>query len=431
MAALAKADRGKLIAGGQTKEYRGGFRETEFSNYTLSCTMFSTRFHWDLRPNRIARQLEQKRRVGVPILDLTESNPTRAGLHYPAEILGAFQDERILGYDPQPAGMMSAREAVAGYYAERGIAVEPERILLTASTSEAYAYLFKLLADPGDHILVPRPSYPLFEFLAAMESITARPYPLVCCGGWAINWEALEAALTDRTRAIILVNPNNPTGSYVKDEELQRLAALSRDREIALISDEVFSDYAFDSDRARVATLAGVEQGLAFSLSGLSKVAGLPQMKLGWIVVSGSVERRAGAWERLEWIADNYLSAGTPVQCAAAGLLAAGKSVREQIRRRTLENLQLARGAIVGTAASALALEGGWYLTLQVPALRTEEEWTVELLDRWNVLAQPGYFFDFDSEAFLIVSLLTHPAIFQEGMGRLLKCIAALSSQVQ
>jgi aspartate/methionine/tyrosine aminotransferase len=385
--------------------------------------MFSSRFHWDLRPNRIARLLEEKRRSGVPILDLTESNPTRAGFHYPAAIRRAFENEKILRYDPQAPGMMEAREAVAGYYAGRGIAVEPERILLTASTSEAYAYLFKLLADPGDHVLVPRPSYPLFEFLAAMDSVTARPYPLVYCGGWAIHWEALEAALTDRTRAIILVNPNNPTGSYVKAEELERLVALSAERQIALISDEVFSDYAFESDTALVTTVAGTERGLAFALSGLSKVAGLPQMKLGWVVVAGTSEARRRAWERLEWIADTYLSVGTPVQCAATRLLAEGKSVREQIRRRTLENLERARHMIEGTGVTALAVEGGWYLTLRVPALHSEEEWIVKLLDRWNVLAQPGYFFDFDSEAFTVVSLLTQPAIFQEGLGRLLKCI--------
>ena len=385
--------------------------------------MFSSRFHSDLRPNRIARLLEEKRRGGVPILDLTESNPTRAGLEYPSEIRRAFEDERILRYDPQPAGMMDAREAVAQYYAERGIAVEPERILLTASTSEAYAYLFKLLANPREQVLVPRPSYPLFEFLAGLETVTARPYPLIYCGGWAIHWEALDAAITEHTRAIILVNPNNPTGSYLKTEELERLVALSSERNIALISDEVFSDYAFGSELARVTTLAGLKQGLAFSLSGLSKIAGLPQMKLGWIVVAGSPEASGRAWERLEWIADTYLSVGTPVQCAAAHLLEAGKTVREQIRRRTLGNLEFARGAIEGTGVTALTVEGGWYLTLQVPALQSEEEWIVKLLDHWNVLAQPGYFFDFDSEAFVVVSLLTKSAIFQEGVGRLLKCI--------
>jgi alanine-synthesizing transaminase len=394
--------------------------------------MFSSRFHWNLQPNRIARLLEEKRRGGVPILDLTESNPTRAGLDYPAEILEAFEDERILRYDPQPAGTMDAREAVARYYAGRGLAVEPERILLTASTSEAYSYLFKLLADPGDHVLVPRPSYPLFEFLAAMESVAVHSYPLVYCGGWTIDWQAVGGALTDRTRAIILVNPNNPTGTYIKTGDLERLVALSSERRIALISDEVFSDYAFAPDPSRVTTLAGLQDGLAFSLSGLSKIAGLPQMKLGWIVVAGALEERGRAWERLEWIADTYLSVGAPVQYAAARLFAGGESVQEQIRRRTRQNLEFARHAIEGTGATALALEGGWYLTLQVPGVHSEEEWIVELLDRWNVLAQPGYFFDFASEAFLVVSLLTEAAVFREGMDRLLKCIDRYSApQVQ
>jgi len=387
--------------------------------------MFSSRFHWDLRPNRIARLLEEKRRAGIPILDLTESNPTRAGLDYPPEILRAFEDERILRYDPQPAGAHEARLAVARYYERRGVNVDPAQILLTASTSEAYAYLFKLLADPGDEVLIPRPSYPLFELLAAMESVTVRSYPLAYCGGWTIDWHALEAALTSRTRAIVLVSPNNPTGSYVKAGDLERLAALSSGRDIALICDEVFSDYAFVPDPSRVTTLAALREGLAFSMSGLSKIAGLPQMKLGWIVVAGSAESRPRAWERLEWIADTYLSVGTPVQCAAARLLGAGESVQEQIRRRTRHNLEFARHAVEGTGATALAVEGGWYLTLQVPHVHTEEEWIMELLDRWNLLAQPGFFFDFPSEAFLVVSLLTQSAIFQQGMGRLMECIAA------
>jgi aspartate/methionine/tyrosine aminotransferase len=385
--------------------------------------MFSSRFRWDLLPNRITRLVEEKRRGGVPLLDLTESNPTRAGLDYPPEILAAFDDQRILRYDPQPAGAHEAREAVAQYYARRGASVDPGQIFLTASTSEAYAYLFKLLADPGDHILVPRPSYPLFEFLAALESVTVHSYPLVYCGGWAIDWQALAAALTDRTRAIILVNPNNPTGSYIKAEDLERLAGLSTERQVALISDEVFSDYAFDPDPARVTTLAGLDHGLAFSLNGLSKIAGLPQMKLGWIVVAGSREVRDRAWERLEVVADTYLSVGTPVQCAAARLLGAGENLQEQIRRRTRQNLDYALQAIEGTGATALAVEGGWYLTLQVPGVRSEEAWTLELLDRWNVLVQPGFFFDFASEAFLVVSLLTPPSVFQEGLRRLLKFV--------
>jgi alanine-synthesizing transaminase len=386
--------------------------------------MFSSRLHWDVRPNRIAYALARKRSEGTAILDLTESNPTRAGLLYPPEILRAFDDERLLHYEPSPLGMEEAREAVAGYYVAREIAVEPEQILLTASTSEAYAYLFKLLADPGDEVLVPRPSYPLFEFLANLESVAVRSYPLVYYGGWSIHWEALLAAITERTRAIVVVNPNNPTGSFLKKDELERLAALSSERQIALICDEVFSDYAFGADTERAATVAGLEQGLAFALSGLSKIAGLPQMKLGWIVVAGASEERRRAWDRLEWIADTYLSVGTPVQCAAARLVAAGRSVREQIRGRTAENLQFTRRAVEGTEVNLLNVEGGWFATLQVPRVRSEEEWTLELLERANVLVQPGYFYDFESEAFLVVSLLTELGVFQYGLRKLLQVTA-------
>ena len=356
------------------------------------------------------------------ILDLTESNPTHAGLAYPPAIVSAFADPRVLAYEPAPAGTPAARDAVSAYYRARGHNVAPGRILLTASTSEAYAYLFKLLTDAEDEVLVPRPSYPLFEFLAAMESVTVRHYPLVYHGGWAIDLHALESAMTSRTRAVILVNPNNPTGSYVKAGELAAIARFCRDRDAALISDEVFSDYTLTEDPDRVATLSGVEECLAFSMSGLSKVAGLPQAKLGWIVVSGPPPLRQEAMDKLEWIADTYLSVGTPVQCAAAQLLEAGEQVQQQIRKRTACNLAFARVLLKGSAASPLPVEGGWYVTLQVPRIRSEEEWALELLERAGVLVQPGFFYDFESEAYLVVSLLTEPAIFREG----LECLLSL-----
>jgi hypothetical protein len=386
--------------------------------------MFSSRFHWDPRPNRLTRALTAQRAAGARILDLTESNPTHAGLRYPDEIVRAFDDAAMLAYEPAPAGTPAARQAVSGHYAARGHAVPVERILLTASTSEAYAYLFKLLTNPGDEVLVPRPSYPLFEFLADMESVAVRQYPLEYHGGWSIDLDAVERALTARTRAIVLVNPNNPTGSYVKRGELGALTALCAPRGVALISDEVFADYALAEDADRVATLAGVEECLAFSMSGLSKVAGLPQMKLGWMVVSGPPALRAEAWEKLEWIADTYLSVGTPVQCAAARLLAAGDSLQRQIRGRTVENLAFARGALAGSPANILALEGGWYITLQVPRTRSEEEWTLVLLERAGVLVQPGFFYDFETEAYLVVSLLTAPDIFREGLRHLVAQLA-------
>jgi aspartate/methionine/tyrosine aminotransferase len=387
--------------------------------------MFSSRFPWDiggnadLQTNRLTRLLAARRRAGARILDLTESNPTHASLAYPAEILSALQDPRGLIHEPAPAGAAHARQAVASYYRDRGQSVDISRILLTASTSEAYAYLFKLLANPGDQVLAPRPSYPLFEFLAHMESVEPRQYPLVYQGAWSIDLEALGAAITDRTRAVVLVNPNNPTGSYVKRPELEALVRLCAARRIALISDEVFSDYAFAPDATRVETLAGVEECLTFSMSGLSKIAGLPQMKLGWIVASGPQDLRREAFEKLEWIADTYLSVSTPVQCAAARLLKLGDDIRRQIRERCAENLAAAREALGGSAGNILAVEGGWYITVQVPKTRTEEEWALELLEREDVLVQPGFFYDFETEAFLIVSLLTAPAIFNQGLARL------------
>ena len=379
--------------------------------------MFSSRFHWDPARNRLTRLLQELRGAGAAVLDLTESNPTHAGFSYPGEIVKALADPRALRYDPQPAGSPAAREAVCRYYADAGHAVDPGRLLLTASTSEAYAYLFKLLADPGDKVLVPRPSYPLFEFLATMESLRVVSYSLVYHSGWSIDCDALAAAVTARTRAIVLVNPNNPTGSFVKRDELRFLQSLG----VALVSDEVFADYAFDEDANRVRTLAGVTDSLTFSISGLSKIAGLPQMKLGWIVISGPAAAREEAREKLEWIADTYLSVSTPVQYAAPRLLELGKGIRAQIAARVATNLAWLEGAIAAASpCRVLGLESGWYATLQVPRIHREEEWALELLAKEHVLVQPGFFFDFESEAFLVLSLLTAPEIFREGCRRLL-----------
>ena len=381
--------------------------------------MFSSRFRWDFQPNRLTRLLAEKRAAGAHLLDLTESNPTHAGFSYPPELLRAFDDARALQYEPAPAGALQARESVAAYYAARGSRVDPARILLTASTSEGYAYLFKLLTNPGDNVLVPRPSYPLFDYLATMEAVEVRPYPLAYHGRWTIDVDALAAAVTERTRAIILVHPNNPTGSFVKRTELDSLVHLCRERGLALISDEVFSDYAFTTDASRAGTLADVEDCLAFAMSGLSKVAGMPQMKLGWMVVGGPPRLAREAFNRLEWIADTYLSVSTPVQCAAEKLLAAGERVQAQIRERCAAHLALGRQTFAGSPANILAVEGGWYITVQVPRIRSEEEWTLELLGQENVLVQPGFFYDFDAEAYLVISLMTAPEVFHEGLRRL------------
>jgi len=384
--------------------------------------VFSSRLNWSQRPNRISTLLAEKRQTNARVLDLTESNPTQAGLAYPdAEILASLTDESALRYDPSPGGLLQAREAIAGYYRDRGLSIEPDRALITASTSEAYAYLFKLLTNPGDEILSPRPSYPLFEFLAGLESVHIRQYPLRYDGVWHVDFEALERTVTSRTRAIVAVNPNNPTGSFLKRAELERLESLSVRHGLAILSDEVFRDYAFAEDTERISTLAGERRALTFSMSGLSKIAGLPQMKAGWIVASGPGSE--GALEALELIADTYLSVSTPVQVALPRLLALSGEVMEQIRQRTAANLAHLRDATRNSAATLLRVEGGWYAVLQIPRTRSEEEWTLKLLAECDVLVQPGFFYDFESEAFLVLSLLTGPVIFAEGVTRLLSII--------
>jgi len=336
-------------------------------------------------------------------------------------MLKALSSPRALRYEPEPLGIESAREAVASYYAARGVDVSPARIVLTASTSEAYAYLFKLLANPGDEILIPRPSYPLFDFLAGLESVRVRQYPLRYDGSWHIDFHALEGLIQSDThsptRAIVAVNPNNPTGQYLKHIEVSRLEALALRHDLALVSDEVFADYSFSQDLLRETMLAHDRSALSFSVSGLSKVAGLPQMKLGWIVVNGPQADQA--IERLELIADTYLSVATPVQLALPKLLEIADGVRSQIQERTRANLSFLSEKLVRSPANPMHVEGGWYTVIQMPRTHSEEEWATILLGRQGVLAQPGYFFDFESEAFLVVSLLTAPDVFQEGVERL------------
>jgi aspartate/methionine/tyrosine aminotransferase len=381
--------------------------------------MFSSRLDWAVGPNPLTRLLHAKRSAGADVLDLTESNPTAARLLYSSErILAALADPRWLRYEPAPAGILAARSAVSEYYSNR---VPVERILLTASSSEAYGFLFKLLANPGDEVLTPRPSYPLFDFLAALDSIRIVQYPLVYEGGWVIDFEALAARISPRTRAIVIVNPNNPTGSFLKKTELSQLVALCRTHGLAIIADEVFSDYGFEDDPERVPYLIDVEDVLTFSLSGLSKVSGLPQLKLGWIVTSGPEAVRKEAFDRLELIADTYLSVGTPVQWALASLLGSRQEIQSQILGRARANLALLRNKIgPGSPWQVLAVEGGWYAVIQAPRIHSEEEWVLTLLAEDNVLVQPGFFYDFEEEAFLVLSLLTPSERFGEGVQRLL-----------
>jgi aspartate/methionine/tyrosine aminotransferase len=392
----------------------------------LRAVSFSRRLPSSLAPNRISRALDAARARGR-LLDLTESNPTGVGLRYPEpEILAALGDPRALVYTPSPRGLDEARVAVASYYARRhATVVDPAHIFLTASTSDAYAQLFKLLCDPGDAILVPRPSYPLFELLAGLEAVDVVSYPLRYHGGWYFDVEEVRRALSPRTRAVLVVNPNNPTGSFLRRGERAALEALCAERGLALISDEVFADYVFGAVAPNdgavapwVTTLVDATATLTFSLSGLSKLVGLPQLKLGWIHIAGPAPARSDAEARLELIADTYLSVGAPVQHAAARLLALVDDVGAQIRTRVRANRAVLARAVRGTALQLLDADGGWCAILRVPATRTEEEWALVLLDD-GVVVHPGFFYDFDFGAHLVCSLLVDEATFAEGVNRL------------
>jgi aspartate/methionine/tyrosine aminotransferase len=380
----------------------------------LSELRFSSRSSFDLSHNRITTALSAKRATGAEILDLTESNPTRAALPYdPSAILASLSAPASLVYEPASFGLPAARETVA-----RHLHLAAERVLLTASTSEAYAFLFKLLCDPGDEVLVPVPSYPLFEHLARLESVHAVAYRLAYDGAWHIDLDSVRAGRGPRTRAIVVVTPNNPTGSYLKKDELAALSALG----LPIVSDEVFAGYALrpEPDRRRAQSALAAEGGLVFALGGLSKLAALPQMKLAWTAVGGEAALVQAALARLEIIADAFLSVGAPVQHALPALLASRTRVEAAIVARTRDNLGFLRGALQGHAASVLDVEGGWYATLRLPRTRPEEDWALAVLEQDDVYVHPGHFFDFESEAYLVVSLLTPPAVFREGVGRLL-----------
>lgn len=385
--------------------------------------MFSRRFKWSLESNRFARVIEAKKKSGARILDLTESNPTRAGFDYPVEeILGALAQTPAMLYEPAPRGLLVAREAVAGYYAERGFNVDPERIHLTASTSEAYSYLFKLLAGQGQSVLVPQPSYPLFEFLAALEGVELHPYELSYAhpAGWRIDFDSVEKVIDANTRAIILVSPNNPTGSFIKLGEVERLNAICARHNLALIVDEVFGDYGFEDDKSSAGSLVSNNSVLTFVMSGFSKILALPQMKLGWIVTNGPADLRDEAVERLDFIADTFLSVGAPVQHAAPSWLRLRRELQNQILDRARGNLNWLGEATEGSPLRLLNVEGGWCATLELPRYFTEEEWALALLEKDDVLAHPGYFYDFPREAFLVLSLLPRAEIFREAVNRIL-----------
>ena len=385
--------------------------------------MFSRRTNWPLAPNAFTRALDEVRTSGKQIIDLTISNPTEAGIHLDADIvLGAITDPAAMRYDPQPRGLLEARQAVFRYYRESHdvFDLDPERLVLTTSTSEAYSYVFRLLCNPRDEILVPKPSYPLFEFLADLSDVKLVPYPLIYDHGWQIDFDSLYEAATPQTRAVILVHPNNPTGSYVSTEETSALNAFSSSRDLALIVDEVFLDYPHDG--APRPTFVSNTDALTFTLSGLSKISALPQMKLAWVITSGPPALVAQAGARLEIISDTFLSLNAPVQLAAAVLLDQRKQVQPVLIDRLRVNLgELDRQLATTPSCTRLKMDGGWNAVVRVPVVQSDDSLTIDLLRKVTVAVHPGHFYDFASEGHLVVSLITEPHLFKEGISRLLR----------
>jgi alanine-synthesizing transaminase len=388
--------------------------------------MFSHRTDWKLTPNRFTEAQHEVLAAGAEVLDLTVSNPVRAQIHYDEEaILGSLARPGALDYDPQPKGLRSAREAVASYYREQHeeFDVDSESIVLTTSTSEGYSYVFRLLANPEDEILVPKPSYPLFEFFADLQDVKLVPYPLLYDHGWQIDFPSLYKAVNHRTRAVVVVHPNNPTGSYVEDAERTALNDFCREYDLSLIADEVFLDYAHDG--VARPTFAVNQGALAFTLSGLSKISGLPQMKLAWIVTSGPTEKVAAAMGRLEVIADTYLSMNAPIQLAAPVLLDQRKSIQPLLIDRLRTNREeLDRQLARQKTCERLDVQGGWYAIVRVPVKGTDEDLAIRLLKEKSVLVHPGHFYDFPADGYLVVSLITPPGIFRQGIARVLEALA-------
>ena len=389
--------------------------------------MFAKRTRWDLKPNRLSDAVSELRRAGRPLLDLTESNPTRAGLSYPGdEIRAALSDPALLTYAPDPMGHRRAREAVSAHYAAAGLTVDPEQIVLTSSTSEGYAWLFKLLADPGDQVLIPKPSYPLFEFLTTLEDVEPLPYALNWDGEWHVDLPSVRMACSDRARALVVVSPNNPTGNVLKGGERAALEEICAPRRMPILSDEVFLEYPSQPGAQLPSVLASDGPALKFALSGLSKLAGLPQLKLGWIAVAGPALEVEQALARLEVIADTYLSVNTPVQVALPALLSAGARVRAAIQTRVSGNRAwLAAHCRPDDPFHPLPAEAGWYTLLAIPRTMPEEARAIQLAREDGVLVQPGYFFDMPREGFLVVSLLTREEAFRPGMERVLARLRA------
>jgi alanine-synthesizing transaminase len=415
----------------QNYEGPGGCRRTPGGESGIVTLVLRSHRVPGLTANRLSVARNALQNQGISLVDVTGSNPTRAGFHYPDDLLAGLGGAAGLDYAPDPRGLRTARQAVSGELARHGVAVDPARILLTASTSEAYAFLFKVLCDPGDEVLVPVPSYPLFEILSRLEAVRAVPYPLDPHGGWSYDVAAVADLVTPRTRAVVVVSPNNPTGTVLRSADVQSLSAVCGACGLTLIADEVFADYRFAAAGGLPSTVLRDATCLTVSLGGLSKAVGLPQLKLAWLTVGGPEADAADLLDRLELVADSFLSVGTPIQAALPVILERGAAVREQIRARLDHNLAVAR-RLVAAAPAIQLLEpgGGWTAVLRVPATASEEALALDLLERHHVVVQPGYFYDFPTEAWLVVSLLTEPEAFACGMERIVAATAAESDKI-
>lgn len=381
--------------------------------------MFATRTQWNLNSNRLAKTLEEVRARGGELLDLTASNPTECGFQYDgASILKALITPAVLKYHPDPRGLQSARLAVQNYYEQRGQRVRPEDLILTTSTSEAYSFAFRLLCNPGEEVLVPTPSYPLFDFLAEIQDVKLVRYPLVYDHGWQIDFHSLEAAITPRTRGVIVVHPNNPTGHFTKAGEISKLNQVCTAHDLAIIADEVFLDFSLNSEHA--GSFTANQSVLTLTMSGLSKISGLPQMKFSWLAINGPVNKKTEALGRLEVIADTFLSMNAAIQAAAPTLVAQRHGFQQQLMARVRGNLaELDKQLSEQKSCTRLEIEGGWYSVIRVPVMRSDEELALELLEE-GVYLHPGHFYDFPGEGHLVVSLITREREFAEGIEKLL-----------
>ena len=385
--------------------------------------MFSDRTAWNLEPNPLSKALARRVASGQPVIDLTESNSTKCGFHFEAEqILRAFSHPAILNYDPVAQGLPEARHAVANYYRACHCTVDINDIFLTTSTSEAYSFLFRTLCNPGDEVLIPQPGYPLFNFLADIQDVGTVPYPLIYDYGWQIDFHALARAITPRTRAIVVVNPNNPTGHFCKPDDMHRLNQLCLEGELAIIGDEVFLDFSMGNNIAP--SFASNNKALTFTMSGLSKISGMPQMKVAWLIAGGPEALKQQAVARLEMIADTYLSMNAPMQLALPVLLDLRHNFQLQCMQRVRNNVaKLDEMLSTQKLCTRLNLEGGWYAVVKVPVTGSDDDLALKLLNIRGVYVHPGHFYDFPADGYLVVSLITPELPFATGIQALLALI--------